>query len=404
MCNVEHDVILVPDTDSSDEYAYRHYNLLDLLGLNRRMLRQYSGFGLSPLHFITQRGPYQDGQTALDMRLDPRVVQVVIAEPLFRRMDFWDRRNDLLDLLRPSRSFNGVVRPLVYQKWLPAGKFEHGVDLVTTAWSTTVTSDTGRFVERGLATGDRFEILSGSDQGVATVETVVNDYTITLEAPVQHTATGVHFRFRRGWARRELFCLLEAGPTFDEGPGAAELAPTGYREVLRFIADDPCWYSDVTLTHTWSTAMTAIGDLVFDGSGAWFAQNAGIAGRWLFNISYVGETTSVIYWGTARARPTVTITGPAENPTIENTTTGTSITMDYEIAAGEVVTIDTLELTVTNASGTNLLPYTTGDLATFGLEPPPQAPNRINNIVVSFGSATDASAAVLTWKNRYIGI
>lgn len=404
VCNIEHDVILVPDTDSADEYAYRRYSALDLFGFSRRMLRSYSGFGLSPLHFIVQRGPYQDGDTALDMRLDPRVVQLVIAEPLFRRQDYWDRRNDLLDLLRPNRSFDGTARPLIYQKWLPGGKFDYGSDGVTTAWSTTFTSHTGRFVERGLGIGDRFEILtSGVDAGVATVASVINDYTITLTEPMNATATGVRFRFRRGWSRRNLYCLLEAGPTFDEGTGAAPLAPTGYREVLRLVANDPCWYTDEILTHTWSTATTAQGDLVFQWGHAWLGETDG-TGRWLFDISYVGQTISIVYWGTVRARPTITITGPAVDPTIENTTTGASITMDYFIAAGEVVTIDTLALTVTNADDTNLLPYTDGDLATFGLEPPPQAPNRINNVVISFSSAETASAAVMTWRNRYIGI
>jgi len=404
VCNVEHDVILVPDTDASNEYAYRHYSALDLFGFSRRMLRSYAGFGLAPLHFIVQRGPYQDGDTALDMRLDPRVIQLVIAEPLFRRMDYWDRRNDLLDLLRPNRSFDGTVRPLIYQKWLPGGKFDYGSDGVTTAWSTTFTSNTGRFVERGLGVGDRFDIMTpGLDAGVATVASVINDYTITLAAPLNTTATRVRFRFRRGWSRRNLYCLLEAGPTFDEGTGGAPLAPTGYREVLRLVANDPCWYTDETLTHTWSTATTAVGDLVFVANHAWFGATDGV-GTWLFDISYVGETTSVVYWGSVRARPTITITGPAEDPTIENTTTGTKITMDYSVAAGEVITIDTLALTVTNAGGTNLLPYTTGDLATFGLEPAPQAPNRINNVVISFGSAETASAAVMTWQNRYIGI
>lgn len=397
-------MILVPDTDSGGSPAYRRYSVLDLFGFSRRMLRSYANFGLAPLHLITQRGPYQDGETALDMRLDPRVIQVTIAEPLYRRMDFWDRRNDILDLLRPNRSFDGVARPLIYQKWLPAGKLEHGTDLATISWSTLVTSATGRFVERGLAAGDRFDILTGSDVGVATVAAVPNDYTVQLTTPCIHTATGIHYRFRRGWARRNLYCLLEQGPTFDEGPGAASLADTGYYEVLRLRAADPCWYSDVTLTATWSTAMTALGDLVFDGIGAWFAEHAGIAGRWLFNIAYVGSAGSVIYWGTVRARPTITITGPAINPVVENLTTGTKILMDYTVANGEVVTVNTLALTVTNDSGTNLLPYTRGDLATFGLEPPPQAPGRVNSIVVNFGGAASSSAAVLTWRNRYIGI
>lgn len=394
----------MPDTDDGGDEGYRRYRLLDLFGVNRRMLRSVQGFGMPPLHFITQRGPYQDGDTALDIRLDPRIIQIVIAETLYRRMDFWDRRNDLLDLLRPTRSFDGTVRPLVYQKWLPAGKIEHGTDLVTTAWSTTVTSITGRFVERGLHSGDRFHVMTGSDQGVATVDEVLNDYTITLTTPMQHTATGVHFKFRRGWTRRNLYCLVERGPVFDEGPDAAPTSPTGYHDVLRLVANDPCWHSDTYLTHTWSTAQTTVGDLVFDGAGAWFAENAGVAGRWLFDVSYVGETTAVVYWGTVRARPTITITGPAENPVIQNTTTGTEIAMTYDIEAGEIVTIDTLSLTVVNDSGDNLLPYTSGDLATFGLEPSPKAPNRVNNVVINFSGGSTASAVVMTWQNRYIGI
>ncbi|NIQ88929.1 MAG: hypothetical protein GWN93_07515 [Deltaproteobacteria bacterium] len=394
-------MILVPDTTSGGAYAYRRYSATDLFGYSRRVLRETQGFGLSPLHFIVQRGPYQDGDTALDMRLDPRVIRLVIADTLYRRDDYWDRRNDVLDLLRPNRSFDGTVRPLVYQKWLPAGKIERGNDLVTTAWSTTVTSATGRFVERGLSAGDTFDIITGSDQGRATVASVTNDYTVELTQTLGHSATGIHYRYRRGWARRNLYCLLQTGPTFDEGPGAAPTAPSGYREALRFVANDPCWYSDVELSHTWDTSQTAIGALVFDGTaGAWF----GAAGQWLFNISYVGQANDIYYWGTVRARPTITITGPANNPSIENITTGTSIRMEYEIAEGEIVTIDTLALTVTNNSGTNLLPYTIGDLATFGLEPAPQAPNRINDVRVDFAGATSSSAAVMTWRNRYIGI
>jgi len=69
------------------------------------------------------------------------------------------------------------------------------------------------------------------------------------------------------------------------------------------------------------------------------------------------------------------------------------------------VTINTLALTVVNQAGTNLQPYTTGSLATFSLEPHPQAPERINLVFVSFSDGViGASTAQLTWKNRHVGI
>ena len=113
----------------------------------------------------------------------------------------------------------------------------------------------------------------------------------------------------------------------------------------------------------------------------------------------------IVYWGTVTAKPLIVVTGPAENPAVENTTLGTRIEMDYTLALGETVTIDTLALTVTNQAGTNLLPYTTGDLATFGLSPPPQAPDRQNEVFVTFSNGIPGtSAAYLTWRNRYVGI
>lgn len=392
-CHNELDQILVPVAT-----GYQAYPLLNLLGFSSRKLRSTSGFGLPPLHFITQRGPYQDGETVLDMRLDVRTIQIIVAETLGTRAEFWDRRYDLLDLLRPSRSFDGTVRPLVYRKWLPAGKLQQGSDATATNGSNIVTSPTARFVHWGLEAG---QVMTVGDANYR-VGSVPNDYTVYLTANY-HGATGeqVHWLYRRGWGKRDLYCLLEEGPRFDEGPGASPFYPTGYYEALRFVAHDPVWYGQEQ-SETW--ALDVLGDLVFDGEGAWFGATAG-SGRWLFEPDFVGESTPVTYWGTVTAKPLIAFTGPMENPTVENTTTGLSIVMDYTVANGETVTIDTLALTVTNQFGVNLLPYTSGDLATFGIEPPPQAPDRRNVIYVSFsGGTAGISAATMTWRNRYIGI
>lgn len=66
------------------------------------------GFGLAPLHRITTRGPMQDGDSDIDFRLDPRVLQVPLivqntntSQPRFQ--SYVIRRN-LLSIFRPQDS------------------------------------------------------------------------------------------------------------------------------------------------------------------------------------------------------------------------------------------------------------------------------------------------------------
>lgn len=396
----ENDQILVPVSG-----GYEYFTLLELFGYSSRKLSSVSGLGMAPLHYITQRGPFQDGESVLDMRWDVRTVQLLIDEALGSRSEYWDRAYDLTDLLRPNRSFpatTGTVRPLIYRKWLTGGKDQYADDLETTAGSAVVTSHDGRFVHWGLRVGDGFTIDSGADAGAYTVVAVENDYSITLSANMGATAAGVQFHYQRGWGIRDLYFMLELGPAFDEDSNAARFIPTGYREVIRFVAHDPFWYGQEQ-TETW-TIDADLGDLVFDGEGAWLGTTHGV-GRWLFSTSYVGETVSLVYWGTETAKPLIEIDGPAEAPTVSNTTIGVTLSLAYDIAAGETVTIDTLALTVTNNLGTNLLPYLTGDLASFGIWPAPQAPNRQNEVFVNFsGGVLGQSAARMTWQNRYVAL
>jgi hypothetical protein len=398
-CNPEHDKIRIPGAAG----VYEDHSLLNLFGIHSGTLKSYAGFGLAPLHFITQRGPFQDGETVLGMRYDVRTVQIVIEETLADRTDFWDRRDWLLDYLRPNRSFSGDgVQPLIYQKWLPGGKSQHFADLVTTNGSATVTSHDGRFVHWGLKAGHTFTITTGADAGTYTIVTVVNDSTLVLDANLGATATGIQYWYTRGQGLRDLYCLLEQGPTFDESVSNPQHVMAGYVEALRFIAHDPAWYGEEQ-EQGWEVE-GALGDLVFDGAGAWLGAAAGV-GRWVFAPTFVGELTDIVYWGTMEAKPTITVTGPAQDIAIENSTIDIRLDLAYDVALGETITIDTLALTVENNAGTNLLPYLTGDLATFGIYPPPQAPNRINEMFVSFiGGMGGVSTAAITWRNRYAGI
>ena len=394
----EFDQILIP----GDGGAYESHTLTHLA---RKLWRSTSGFGLAPLHYLEQRGPFQDGGSVLGMRYDTRTIQIVIGDQQDGRTEHWDKRGDVLDLLRPNRAFglDGTIMPHVYRKWLPNGKVERGTDLMTTNGSPTVTSHDGRFIHWGLEIGHSFTITDGADAATYTVVDVPNDYTVELSANMTANATLVGWQYTRGWGKRDLYCLLEQGPTFSDGPSGQPYYHSGFREALRFIAHDPFWYG-LDQTEVW-IGLGPPEDLVFDGVGAFFGTGAP-GDRWLFAATFSTKTIAVVYWGTRFAKPIIAIAGPATTPiTISNLTIGATMTMAYTIAVGETVTINTLDQTAVNNLGTNLMPYLTGDIADFGLYPDPQAPNRENVIQISFaGAVADQSAARMHWRNRYIGL
>lgn len=408
----ELDQILIPTSN-----GYKARNILTLMSFGRNILESSNGFGLAPLHFIEQRGPYQDGQTPLDMRWDTRTIQIVIGERFLNRSNFFDRRWMIIDRLRPNRSFGTFISPsgfqyptapLIYRKWLPGGKVERGTDLVTTAGDGTVTSRLGKFVHNGLRVGMGFVITSGADAGNYIVTAVENDYTITINPAPAAGATNIHWRYSRAHSFRDLYCLLERGPDFDEG-GRTSVHPAGYREALRFVAHDPFWYGEEQ-SDSWVTP-TAIGDLIFDygtgpaidEAGAWLGVNPG-EGRWLFEEDFVGGQIGIIYWGHEVAYPTIEITGPATDFYIVNGVTGASLTFDYSIAAGQTVVIDTVDLSVTDNFGNDLYQYLSGDVSAFSIGTEPQVPDRNNLITATYADGDENSYARIKWRNKYVSL
>jgi hypothetical protein len=68
------------------------------------------GFGLAPLHRITTRGPLQHGDSDIDFRLDPRVLQLplmVVNSSATPRYQHYEIREKLLDMFRPGES--GII-------------------------------------------------------------------------------------------------------------------------------------------------------------------------------------------------------------------------------------------------------------------------------------------------------
>lgn len=63
------------------------------------------GFGLAPLHRITTRGPLQHGDSDIDFRLDPRVLQIPLMvknESASPKFNSYDIRERLLSIFRPQ--------------------------------------------------------------------------------------------------------------------------------------------------------------------------------------------------------------------------------------------------------------------------------------------------------------
>jgi hypothetical protein len=81
-------------------------------GLTIRYLGD-QGFGLAPLHRITTRGPLQDGDSDIDFRLDPRVLQLplmVVNTSNAPRFQHYLIRESLLGIFRPGDNGTLIVR------------------------------------------------------------------------------------------------------------------------------------------------------------------------------------------------------------------------------------------------------------------------------------------------------
>lgn len=89
-------------------------------GINRFVM-SFTGWGMPPVDYITQKGPFQHGETVLDYRLRPRVLQIVHRENSCSREAYWTNRNDLLDAIKPNRHSVGDVQPGQLRKILPSG-------------------------------------------------------------------------------------------------------------------------------------------------------------------------------------------------------------------------------------------------------------------------------------------
>ena len=96
-------VAITPDGEEFELMSPGIGEVSGTTGFAGRYMMSFSGFGLAPIQYVSQRGPNQDGETVRDFHLTPRVVQLLERAQFRSRGEWWDGRADILNHLRPNR-------------------------------------------------------------------------------------------------------------------------------------------------------------------------------------------------------------------------------------------------------------------------------------------------------------
>lgn len=134
---------------SPDGITYRFNNVTDRFSLGR------TGDGLPPIDYITERGPYQAGETPLNLIVNSRLITLQHIRKATNREDYYTNRNDILNKLRPNRQEVGSFQPGVLRKILPDGSYRDITVFIqdglvfpnnTDVWRETTVVEVVRFI------------------------------------------------------------------------------------------------------------------------------------------------------------------------------------------------------------------------------------------------------------------
>jgi hypothetical protein len=195
---------------------------------------------------------------------------------------------------------------------------------------------------------------------------------------------------------RDIKVLIEQGPTF--APRSRDAWDEySFTETLRFIAHNPIIFNPAVQSQSWTSEQ--LNHWVLPWS---------FPSEFIFGSSILSETVNVAYTGNWLSYPTIYITGPIQNPIINNNTTNEKIELNYNVPAGVTIIIN-LEYglkTVVDSLGNNLIGVLTtdSDLATFHIAPYPEAPMGVNSLTASgTGAAAFSTSITIKWYINDIG-
>lgn len=386
--------LLIPDAGAT----YRVWDLTSLL-----MSEQ--GLAIPPVNYLTQRGPYQHGDTVVGMRLEPRVIQLVLSKRFITSQDYHASRQRWIADLSSINTGDPLtpLRPYIYRKILYQRYKVDLADLVLVNGSATITSASSQFIQHGLTTGCTITVTSGASAGTYTLVSAQNENTLVLNLPAAANESGQQAYYYTQAVVREIDVLVDEAPHLST---AHDTLTRSHKEVLRLAAHDPIWRDPVVQSVTWIVDIA--GNLIFYESPSW--TNRAVFPIW-FSGDFVISDTSLTYAGTWPTRPTITLTGPFNRFKLVNTSTGDNLILNYQAAQGETVTIDLYALYASNQAGANLTNYLynsgtqDSDLVTFQLAPHPIVVGGVNQLHIEINGALPATtSAALAWQSRYIGV
>jgi len=120
--NREYDYYIPPSVTINDDGSVS--DMSDVYEFDDRdqfFLKSFTGWGMPEINYITQQGPFQNGVTALDYRLKPRIIQYVHRRLGNCRQDYWTHRSDIINKLRPNFQLASTFDTAVLRKILPDG-------------------------------------------------------------------------------------------------------------------------------------------------------------------------------------------------------------------------------------------------------------------------------------------
>lgn len=88
-----------------------------------RVVLNDQGTGTPPFDYVTQRGPFQHGETLVDFHARPRVVQLMINQTYSNRDSYWNGRRGLLRQLSPRKQLvDGAVAQGILRRIISTGE------------------------------------------------------------------------------------------------------------------------------------------------------------------------------------------------------------------------------------------------------------------------------------------